>query len=300
VRAPLERVDRWVFAPESAARLRVLRGGVAALLALRCAVGPFARLGGQPEALFQPVWLLAWLDRMPPGGVLVGLQVVGAVAGALAVARFRERTTFAVAAASLLLLEACLASRGKVQHNALPLLLVACVLVAAPVGARWSDARRSPGWGWPVRTSIAVVCGIYVLTGLQKVISSGPAWVLSDNLRNVMYAAPLSEHAPTDAVSRGIADRAWLAHGVALVTLVIELGGALALVWARARPGYVVAIAVLHAGVWLTHGLDYSLWVATAALVLVDWPTVLTRGRAAGSHAPLRSPVAGRPGASSR
>jgi hypothetical protein len=288
----VERMDRWLFAAEAAARLRVLRGGVAGLLALRCAVGPFARLGGQPEALFHPVWFLAWLDRMPPGHVLVGVQVVGAVAGALAVARIRERTTFAVAAASLLLLEACLASRGKVQHNALPLLLVACVLVAAPVGARWTDARRSPAWGWPVRTSIAVVCGVYVLTGLQKVISSGPAWVLSDNLRNVMYAAPLSEHAPTDAVSRGIADRAWLSHLVALATLVTELGGALALVWVRARPAYLVAIAVLHAGVWLTHGLDYSMWVATAALVLVDWPSVLTRGRAAGSPAPLRSPVA--------
>ncbi len=284
------RVDRWLFAPEPAGRVRALRTGVAALLALRCAIGPYARLGGQPPALFRPVWFLTWLDGMPSHDVLLGLQVAGAVTGILAVLGRLERLSFPVATACLLVLEACLASRGKVQHNALPLLLVACVLAVAPVGARLVDRRRSAVWGWPVRTTIAVVCGTYVLTGLQKVVSSGPAWVLSDNLRNVMYAAPLSDHAPTDSVSRAIADRAWLSHLVALATVAIELGGAVALVWVRARVGYVVAVTVLHAGVWLTHGLDYSLWVATVALVLVDWSAVADgwRARRAPGSAPGR------------
>jgi hypothetical protein len=292
--------DRWLFAPEAAARVRVLRAGVAAVLAFRCAIGPFARLGGQPPALFRPVWFLAWLDRMPSREVLVALQVTGAVAGLLALLKVAERLTFTVATVSLLVLEGCLASRGKVQHNALPLLLVACVLVAAPVGARLADRARGPAWGWPVRTSIAVVCGVYILSGFQKVVSGGPGWVLSDNLRNVMYAAPLTGHAPTDAVSRAIADRAWLAHGVALATVVIELGGAVALARPRARPAFLVAVTVLHAGVWLTHGLNYSLWVATALVVLVDWPEVISRVRGRGSPAPPRSPSDGTPAAASR
>jgi hypothetical protein len=39
----------------------------------------------------------------------------------------------------------------------------------------------------------------------------------------------------------------------------------------------VVAVAGLHGGVYLTHGLDYSMWVGTAAIVLIDWHAVLGR-----------------------
>jgi len=249
-----------------------MRAALAALMLFRLAVGPYADLAGQPAALFRPVWFLAWRDEMPSAGVLIGIQVAGVAGAALAVLGWRERGTFLVAWASLLVLTGCWASRGKVQHNDLPLLLVAAVLAAAPMGVRWTDERRGAAWGWPVRTSIVVVTGVYFLTGLQKLISSGPAWVLSDNLRNVMYAAPFSGHAPTDDVSRFIADRPWAAHGVALVTIVVELGAIVALVWPRARVAYVAAVTVLHLGVYLTHGLDYSMWVGTAAVVLIDWP----------------------------
>jgi hypothetical protein len=122
-----------------------------------------------------------------------------------------------------------------------------------------------------------VVTGIYMLTGFQKVVASGPAWVLSDNLRNVMYSAALTHKAPTDEVSRFIADRPQVAHLVALVTIVIELGAVVPLVWARTRVAYVAAIAVLHLGVFLTHGLDYSMWVGTAAVVLIDWRPAVAR-----------------------
>ncbi len=226
------------------------------------------------------MWFLAWLDQMPSAGVLVTLQIGGVAAGALAVAGWRERGTFLAAWTSLLVLTGCWASRGKVQHNDLPLLLVGAVLAAAPVGVRWADDRRAAAWGWPVRTSILVVTGTYFLTGLQKMVSSGPAWVLSDNLRNVMYAAPLTEHPVVDDVSRYIADRPTAAHAVALITIVVELGAVVALVLPRARVAYVVAIACLHGGIYLTHGLDYSMWVGTAAIVLIDWRAALLRRRA--------------------
>ncbi len=270
-------LDRWLLAPEAAGRVRTTRAMLAALLALRLATGPYRDLAGQPAALFRPVWFLAWMDQMPPLGVLVGVQGVGVVAAGLAVIGWRERGTFLAAWASLLFLGALHTSRGKVQHNDLPLLLVGAVLAAAPIGARILDERRGPAWGWPVRTSVLLVTGIYFLTGLQKLVASGPAWVLSDNLRNVMYTAPLSGHAPTDAVALCIADRPILAHLVALATLVVELGAIAALVWPRARPWYLLATAGLHAGIYLTHGLDYSLWVGTAAIVLVDGHAVARR-----------------------
>jgi hypothetical protein len=276
-----ERVDPWLFAPEAAGRVRAMRLAIGALLLVRLATGPYADLAGQPAALFRPVWFLRWLDQMPSHEVLVGLQLVGSIAAVLAILAWRERATFLVAWVSLLLLDGLWASRGKVQHNDLPLLLVAAVLACAPVGLRWTDERRGAAFGWPVRTSIVVVTGIYFLTGFQKLVSSGPAWVLSDNLRNVMYAAPLTHHAPTDEVARLIADHPWLAHLVALVTIVVELGAVVALARPRTRVMYVLAVAVLHAGVFLTHGLDYSMWVGTAAIVLIDWrPAALRAARA--------------------
>ena len=301
----VERADRWLFAPEPAGRVRAMRAGIAVLLLVSIATGPYRDLGGQPAALFRPVWMLTWLDHMPSREVLVGLQVIGALAAGLAILGWRERGTFVVAWASLLVLDACWASRGKVQHNDLPLLLVAAVLACAPVRLRWTDERRGAAFGWPVRTSIAVVTGIYFLTGFQKLVSSGPAWVLSDNLRNVMYAAPLTEHPPTADVALYIADRPWLAHGVALVTMVVELSAVVALVWPRTRAAYVVAVASLHVGVYLTHGLDYSMWVGTAAIVLIDWRpwslrVVSERRRGSAARAPRPSLPRGTRAAASR
>lgn len=283
---PVARLDRWLFAPETAGRVRMMRLMLAALIGLRLATGPHRGLAGQPAALFRPVWFLGWMEQMPSAGVLVTIQVVGALGAIAAIIGWRERGTFLVAWSSLLVLAALRASRGKVHHNDLVLLLVAGILAAAPVGVRLFDQRRSPAWGWPVRTSLLVVAGAYFLTGFQKVVASGPAWVLSDNMRNVMYGAPLGGHAPTDRVSLFIADRPAVAHLVALATIVIELGAVAALLRPRLRPAYVAAVAVLHAGVYLTHGLDYSMWVGTAAVVLIDWDSVLRREIAPGPSPP--------------
>ena len=274
---PVTALDEWLFAPEMAGRLRVMRLLLAVLLGLRLATSPFRGLAEQPAALFQPVWFLSWMDHMPSVGVIVAFQVVGVLGAIAAVVGWRERGTFLMAWSSLMVLAALRASRGKVQHNDLLLLLVAGVIAAAPVGLRLLDQRRSPAWGWPVRTSLLVVTGAYFLTGFQKLVASGPAWVLSDNLRNVMYAARFSGKAPTDEVSLYIADRPALAHLVALVTVVIELGAVVVLVRPRLRPAFVVAAAMLHAGIYVTHGLDYSMWVATTAVVLIDWDAVLRR-----------------------
>jgi hypothetical protein len=277
---PVAALDRWLFAPETAGRVRIVRLLLAVLIGLRLATGPHRGLAGQPAALFRPVWFLTWMEQMPSAGVLVLIQVVGVLAAVAAAFAWRERATFLVAWSSLLVLAALRASRGKVHHNDLVLLLVAGVLAAAPVGLRLLDARRSPAWGWPIRTSLLLVTGAYFLSGFQKLVSSGPAWVLSDNLRNLMYAARLDGHAPTDQVSLFIADRPVVAHLVALATMVVELGAVAALLRPRLRPGYVLAVAVLHLGVYLTHGLDYSMWVGTTAVVLIDWDGLLRRAMA--------------------
>lgn len=279
VQRVLGRSDAWLFAPEAAGRVRTMRLLLSALIGLRLATGPHWGLATQPALLFRPVWFLAWMEQRPSDGVLVAIHVVGVVAAALAVLGWRERGTFLVAWSSLLLLAAFWASRGKIQHNDLPLLLVGGVLAAAPVGLRVFDQRRSAAFGWPVRLSLVVVAGVYFLTGFQKLVTSGPAWVLSDNLRNVLYGARLNDQAPTDQVALFIADRPVLAHLVALGTLVIELGAIAVLPWTRVRPWFLLAVTALHGCIYLTHGLDYSMWVGTSAIVLIDWHALLVRAQ---------------------
>jgi hypothetical protein len=270
-RRALAALDGWLFAAGPAGRVRVTRALLALLLGLRVALGPYRGLADQPEALFRPVWFLRWLEQVPSVGAIVAVQVVGTVAAVLAVAGWRERWTFATAWGSLLFLGGLRASRGKVLHNDVLLLLVAAVFVLAPVGIRALDRRHSPAFGWPVQTALVAVGGAYFLTGFQKVVASGPAWVLSDNLRNVMYRAAEQGKAPTAAVALFIAGRPLLAHLVAAATLAAEL--AFVVIWfrPRLRPWFVAVSTGLHTAVYLTHGLDYWLWVATAAVVLLDW-----------------------------
>ena len=68
-----------------------------------------------------------------------------------------------------------------------------------------------------------VAAGAYFFTGLAKLVFSGPAWVLSGNLRWVFYAASDARGMP-NLVALFVADRPWLAHLVAMSTLVVELG----------------------------------------------------------------------------
>jgi hypothetical protein len=270
----VERLDAWLFVDGPGGRVRAMRLLLAVLIAVRVGLGPYRGLAGQPAALFRPVWFLSWLPHMPSLGAIIGLQLVGVAAAVLAALGWRERGTFLMAWTSLLVLGGLRASRGKILHNDVPLLLVGLVVVLAPVGTRLMDRRRSQEWGWPVQTALAVVGGAYFLTGFQKVVASGPAWVLSDNLRNVMYTAAASGRGHAPSVALYIAERPLVAHLVALVTIVIELGGATIWFWPRIRPWYVLAVSVLHVGVFLTHGLDYWAWIATTAIVCIDWSAV--------------------------
>jgi hypothetical protein len=277
LRTRVAQADAWLFGEEAAGRVRATRIGLAALIAVRIALGPYRGLADQPEALFQPVWYLRAFDHMPSVEVILALQLVGTAAAILAVLGWRERGALAVAVTSLLLLAGMRASRGKVLHNDVLLVLVAIVFVFAPVGLRLLDRRRSVRFGWPVRTGLVLVALAYFFTGFQKVVTSGPAWILSDNLRNVMYRAVLTNKAPTDSVALLIADHPALAHLAAATTLTIELGFVTILFWPKVRPLFVFLALALHGTIYLTHGLDYSMWAGVVVVMLVDWSAVAVR-----------------------
>jgi hypothetical protein len=278
-RGVLGPIDDWLFAPGTESRLDATITLFAALIGLRTVLSPFRGLGAQPGALFDPPPFLAFLTHMPSARTIAVVQVIGAAAALLAVLHRQRRLTFFLAWVALLVLGGLRASRGKIMHNDV-LLLMACVpLLAAPrtsarawrARGRLVSAAPSVRFGWPWRASLVVVAGAYFCTGFHKLSTSGVRWVTSDNMRNVMYEAAngVRTHAPDAA--RWIGDHALVAYLVAAATLAFELGFPLVLWRPGARPWFAVAAVAFHAGTWALIGLDYWMWAATAVVVLVDW-----------------------------
>ncbi len=292
---PVRRAERYLFAPGSGRRLLVTQVALAGVIGLRIALGPYRDLARQPAALFRPVSFLGALDAMPGAGVIVGLQVVGTLAAALAIAgsvaggrdvasgRLR-RVAFPVAWLCLLVLAGLRSSRGKFLHNDVLLLLAAVPFLLAPA-VRWRDratAASSVRFGWPVRTALVVVAGAYFLSGLAKLTTSGVAWVTSDNMRNVLYEAAGGGKVAFPGVPTWLAGQAWLTHGLAAGVLAFELTFPVVLflrhrAGARTCAAYAGAAVAFHAGTWLALGLDYWAWAAVAVIVLVDGRVIAER-----------------------
>ena len=51
--------DRWLFAPEAAGRVRMMRLLLAALIGVRLVTGPHRALAAEAGTLFRPVWFLS-------------------------------------------------------------------------------------------------------------------------------------------------------------------------------------------------------------------------------------------------
>ncbi len=127
------RIDRlratfaaWLFAPGDPRRLAALRIGLAGLLALRLATGPYLDLAHQPAALFRPISFLKLLPQMPPPGVVVPLQVIAVAAALLATVGLWTRVALPVA-----------------YLAALPLIAMTCWI---PAGRACKRAKQCRPW----------------------------------------------------------------------------------------------------------------------------------------------------------
>jgi hypothetical protein len=291
----MRRAERFLFPAASAERVAALRIGLCAILAGRLATGQYVELADQPQALFRPISFMEFLPAMPSKPVVVALQAAGVLTAVLAALGLRTRVALPLAWACAILLNGMLASTGKVVHNDLVLLLCLVPLLAAPSADAWSlDARgagrAAPGgasrlYGWPLQTAAIVVAGAYFFAGLAKLVNSGPAWVTSDKLRWALYASGNSD------LALFIADRPWLAHAFAAGTLLLELGFPFVLFLPRTAWLFVPGAVLLHAGIWVAMGLDYSAQAATAVVVFTNWPVVVAAVRRR-----LPAPAAAGPG----
>lgn len=280
------RAPRWfddiLWGPETAQRLEWAYTALAALIGLRIVLGPYRRLAGTPDALFDPVAVLGWLDGMPPAAAIIGLQAIGGVAALAAVLRRRPRLAFAVAWVCYLVLAGLRGSRGKILHNDLLALWATAPFLLAPVGAagarlRDSVARRA--YGWPIRAAVVIVALVYFFAGFHKLQRSGIDWAVGDNVQFLLLWGPTVGDIPWGGLAQWVADNAWVSRATGVFFLSLELTFPIVLVLRRLQPLYALGAVALHAGTWLLLGLDYWGWAVTVLVLLIDWPAVVHRYR---------------------
>lgn len=264
-------LDSWLFAPGSPLRLDAVRRLLSAVIALRLALWGYRGMAGQPASLFLPQGVIGLIfDRMPPMWVILVLQVGGTMAAVAVAAGKTRRWGLPVAWTCLLVLAGLRGSLGKILHNDVLLLMATVPLLAAPAERRPAEERA----GWPLRAALVVVAGSYLFSGVAKLVHSGLAWVTSDNMRWVMAEAARDPRGPFDGVARFVAHHGGVAHAVAAGILALELSFALVLFRPRLAPMFLAGAAALHAGTWITLGLDYWAHLAVVAIVLVEWDRI--------------------------
>jgi hypothetical protein len=282
----LGRADRWIFAPGDGARLAALRIGLCAVLVFRLATVDYDRVASHPRS-FRPEFYMHLFDRMPSPEVVTALQVCGIVAALAAAAGLAFRTALTTALVCSLILNGILNSAGRIIVGDAVLTLCLLVLLAAGSATteRWSlRGGRAPDgaaerYGWPVRTAMIAIALAYFFAGLQKWRYSGLRWVTSDNLRWILYASSDGRAHP-NTLALFIADRPLLAHVFAAGALLLETCFPLVLFVPALRWLFIPAAALMHVGIQLALGLDYSAQWLAAVVVFVNWPVALAWVRA--------------------
>jgi hypothetical protein len=120
---------------------------------------------------------------------------------------------------------------------------------------------------------------IYWFAAYHKLRRSGPAWVWGDNMEYLMRWGPFAGEPRLPELTRWVGHQRPIAVAAAASILALELLFPLVVWWRRARPVFALTAVVLHLGTWVLLGLDYSVWIATVPIVLIDWSEVADRLR---------------------
>ena len=241
---------RPLLRPEPALSLALLRVVVAALMPLAPGFREGARIAAwAPERWIAPEGL-GWFVRHVPinGALATAAQIIVAFAALCAIAGVRARLCFGVLAVAGFYLFAIAQLAGHVWHDN-HLLWFCALLAASPcadvlaVDARRPLAAEDRAYAVPLLAVRLLLGAIYFFPGLHKLLTSGIAWALSDNLRFQLYWK-WAEHG---VVPRLRLDAyPWLLHAGGLFVLAFELSFASLVLFRRTRAVAVVAGLAFH------------------------------------------------------
>lgn len=272
-------IGRWLAPAAPARRLALFRVlvGAFALVYLVVRLPAFWATATLADG-FDPVGVLAPLDRPLPAGAVRALVIAAPLLAAAVTAGLWFRVTGPAFAAVLLVVLTYRSSWGRLLYFDNLLVLHALVLACSPAAddlavrvrsrphraapRRASPRRASPGpvgddprYGWPLRLCALVTVVTYVLAGVAKLRIGGPAWLGGDTLaHHVAFSAARLEvlgGTPSPAARLVLSHGSWLLTPAAVATVILELGAPLAL-WPRLRTPWVVGLWAFHAAVAAT------------------------------------------------
>ena len=257
----------WLAPEAPAERLAAVRilVGAFAVVYLTSRIPHLISYVSFPARQFAPVGVMTALAQPPPAAavyLLVGLTWLATIAFALG---WRFRVSGPAAGLLLLVTLSYANSWGQIFHTENALVLFVLVLgVTRAADATSLDARRRAArglavaaepharYGWPLRLLCLVVVATYLLAGIAKLRWGGPGWMGGTVLRDTIAADSLrkillgSSHSP---IAEALLGQAWLFRGLAVLTLVVELGAPIALLHRRAALVWVLAVLGFHLGV---------------------------------------------------
>src|SRR5262245_48124197 len=202
-----------------------------------------------PERWLAPEGLGWFVRHVPINGTLAtGAQVVVAFAALCAIAGLRARLCFGVLAVVGFYLFAIAQLAGHVWHDN-HLLWFCALLAASPcadvlaVDASRPLAAEGPAYAAPLLGVRLLLGAIYLFPGVHKLLTSGLAWALSDNLRFQLYWK-WAEHGVVPRLR--LDGQPWLLHAGGLFVLALELSFAVLVLFRRTRTAAAIAGLAFH------------------------------------------------------
>jgi hypothetical protein len=263
---------RWWDAPAPALRLAIVRALVGVYCLALCAViaAELPRLLALPAARFAPVGLLTWSPG-PPGAALTWLGLAATVTlGLMFTCGVRYRGAAPLLAVALLWLTSLRHSWGHLGHGEHLVVLHVLVLAVAPAADAASvDARRrsattaaDPGrYGWPLRVMAMTTILTYALAGWAKLHTDAVGWLQGDAVRlqvafDAARKARLGVTPPL--LARWLVPYAGAFAPLSALTLLVELGGVVALAGRRAAIVWSAAAWTMHVGIAAVMGISFG------------------------------------------
>jgi hypothetical protein len=267
--ALLSAFERRFFAPAPAERLataRVLTGAFAFVyLLVRAPV--MADFRGFAASRFEPVGLARLLSTPLPSVLTFLLFAATLLSCAAFTLGYRFRVSGPLCALLTLALTSYRHSWGMIFHTDNLLVMHICALALVDSAAALSlDRKAQPlpaddaRFGWPLRLLCALTAVSYTLAGIAKLKISGLVWMDGEILRNYIAYDALrkaqvgSMYSPFGA---WLVQFDWPFRPIGMLTMLLELGGPVALVHPKLAKLWVLGVFSFHVGVLATMAIAF-------------------------------------------
>jgi hypothetical protein len=277
--------NRFWFEPSTASHLVLARFVLYGGLAWRLSGHRSAQWTEVPANFWQPVSFYDALGLSLPGAAtLDALDRILLVAALLSAVGLCSRVSMSVTALLGLFLIGLSNNFGKINHGENVTAMILCLMPFSRAGMVCSvDAflrarlrpeaapppRRSGEYTWPIRAACVCLVLLYFSAGMAKLITSGVAWVTSDNLEIVLLRTHYGRERPPIDLGLTLARHPPLARAAAAVTLALEVLSPLAFVHRWAFYAIGVGLAGLQVGIWLVMGIAFRTGIY---LFILMWP----------------------------